>query len=158
VTGRVSLMGTIKATTAIAFMLATALLSIPISSAFALDTKLADAKQVDTQLAKMLDEISKAQASDEYEKLESRNRALSINDGALKKHQFFQAGKKLLDSISFAFGPYGDGTEFEITKDKKILKVPVIKAPGKDEPGSGTPTGKFLNYYFDGSKFVFRKN
>lgn len=84
--------------------------------------------------------------------------AYTISNGQLKKHPFFQAGKKLLDSISFAFGEYTDTTAFEISKDKKMLKVPEIKAAKPDEAGSGTATGKYLNYYFDGSKYVFKKN
>jgi hypothetical protein len=84
--------------------------------------------------------------------------AYTINDGELKKHTFFQAGKKQLDSISFGFGEYADGTEFELSSDKKVLKVPLIKPAAPDAPGSGTATGKFLNYYFDGSKYVFKKN
>ncbi|MBX9693227.1 MAG: hypothetical protein K2Z81_12635, partial [Cyanobacteria bacterium] len=83
--------------------------------------------------------------------------AYVIKNGKLTKYPFFQAGKKLLDSISFGFGEYGDGTEFELSKDLKTLKVPVIKGPADSEPGSGTATGKFLTYSFDGSKFVFKK-
>ncbi|HNN62208.1 MAG TPA: hypothetical protein PKH78_04170 [Candidatus Obscuribacter sp.] len=84
-------------------------------------------------------------------------KAYTITGGALKKHTFFQAGKLLLSEISFDFAEYEDGTEFELSKDKKTLKVPLIKPAAKDSPGSGKATGKFLNYYFDGYHFIFKK-
>lgn len=83
-------------------------------------------------------------------------RSYVITNGKLSKYPFFQAGKKLLDEISFEFAEYVDGTEFELSKDKKALKVPLIKPPSADSAGSGTATGKFLTYYFNGSKFVFK--
>jgi len=84
-------------------------------------------------------------------------KAYTITGGALKKHTFFQAGKQLLSEISFDFAEYEDGTEFEFSKDKRTLKVPLIKPAAKDSPGSGKATGKFLNYYFDGYHFIFKK-
>lgn len=85
-------------------------------------------------------------------------RAYIIAGKYLTNYPFFQpASKKMLNSISFDFAEYGDGTEFELSADKKTLKVPLIKPAAKDSPGSGTATGKFLNYYFDGNKFVFGK-
>lgn len=84
-------------------------------------------------------------------------KAYTITGGKLKEHQFFQAGKRLMTEISFEFAEYEDGTEFEFSKDRKMLKVPLIKPAEKDSPGSGKATGNFLNYYFDGSRFVFKK-
>ncbi len=63
----------------------------------------------------------------------------------------------MLNSISFDFADYVDGTEFKLSEDKKTLSVPLIKAAGPDSPGSGTATGKYLTYSFDGSKFVFKR-
>lgn len=83
--------------------------------------------------------------------------AYGIDNGRLSKVQFFQAGKKMLKQIDFDFAEYGDGTEFKLSADKKTLQVPLIKAAGPDSPGSGTATGKYLTYVFDGSKFVFKK-
>lgn len=82
--------------------------------------------------------------------------AYVIANGKLSTYPFFQAGQKLLKKISFEFAEYTDGTEFELSDDKKTLKVPLIKPAPADYPGSGSATGKFLNYCFNGSRFVFK--
>ena len=84
-------------------------------------------------------------------------KAYVITNGKLTKYPFFQAGTKNLDSISFDFDEYGDATQFELSKDQKTLKIPIIKPAGKDAPGSGHATGKYLTYLFNGTKFVFTK-
>ncbi len=83
--------------------------------------------------------------------------AFVISNGKLSEHPFFQAKKKMLSTISFAFGEYGDTTEFVLSPDKKTLKVPLIKPAPKNAPGSGSATGKYLTYTFDGTKFVFKR-
>ncbi len=80
--------------------------------------------------------------------------AYVVANGKLVEYPFFQTSKKLLKSINFGFGEYTDATEFVLSKDKKSLKVPLIK-PTPDETGAAT--GKYLNYVFDGNRFVFKK-
>lgn len=83
--------------------------------------------------------------------------AYTIAGGKLKRFSFFKTTKKMLDSISFDFAEYTDGTEFVLSTDKKSLRVPLIKPAASDSPGSGTATGKYLNYVFNGTCFVFKK-
>ncbi len=80
--------------------------------------------------------------------------AYVVASGKLVEYPFFQTTKKLLKSINFGFGEYTDATEFVLSKDKKSLKVPLIK-PTPDETGAAT--GKYLTYVFDGNRFVFKK-
>ena len=80
--------------------------------------------------------------------------AYMIANGNLIEYPFFQASKKLLNSISFGFGEYSDEAEIKLSPDKKTLKIPIIK---KTEDETGSATGKYLNYVFNGSRFVFKK-
>lgn len=80
--------------------------------------------------------------------------AYMVASGKLVEYPFFKTSKKTLKSINFGFGEYTDATEFVLSPDKKTLKVPLIK-PTPDETGAAT--GKYLNYAFDGSHFVFKK-
>lgn len=80
--------------------------------------------------------------------------AYTIANGKLIEYPFFQTSKKLLKSINFGFGEYSDEAEIKLSSDKKTLKIPVIK-PTEDDTGSAT--GKYLNYVFNGTRFVFKK-
>jgi hypothetical protein len=80
--------------------------------------------------------------------------AYTIANGKLIEYPFFQASKKLLKSINFGFGEYSDEAEIKLSSDKKTLKIPVIK---KSEDDTGPATGKYLNYVFNGTRFVFKK-
>lgn len=80
-------------------------------------------------------------------------RAYVIANGKLTAYPFFQTTKKVLDSISYEFSGYDPETELDLSNDMKTLKIPLIKAA----PGSytGKATGKYLNYYFNGFRFIY---
>lgn len=80
--------------------------------------------------------------------------AYILANGKLIEYPFFQTSKKLLKSINFGFGEYSDEAEIKLSSDKKTLKIPVIK---KSEDDTGPATGKYLNYVFNGNRFVFKK-
>lgn len=82
--------------------------------------------------------------------------AYVIANGKLTKYPFFQTKKRILNAISFAFGEYDERACFELSRDKKTLKVPLIKEPPEDSPSSGIVTGKYLTYSFNGSKYVYQ--
>ncbi len=79
--------------------------------------------------------------------------ANSIIEDKLKPTPFFYTKTKQLNSISYTVSSAEYNPESELirlTNKGQTLQIPVITTDGQ-------PTGKFLTYHFDGTKFVFGK-
>ncbi len=75
--------------------------------------------------------------------------AYSIEDNKLVKTPFFKTTKSLLDSISCYFHAQESSTSIGLADKNSTLKIPLLNS-------AGVPTGKYLNYKFDGHKFVYK--
>lgn len=77
-----------------------------------------------------------------------------ITNGKLAKFPLFQTPKKTLDTIEHPWVGYKPGEVIELSPDKQTLRIPLIKTDAGD---ISKATGKFLDYYFNGSRYVFGK-
>ena len=77
--------------------------------------------------------------------------AVEIVNGKLVPAKIFKTTTKLLDEISCAVhAGYGEeGQEISLTENGKKLLIPLLKQ-------DGSPTGKYLNYFFDGNLFIYK--
>src|SRR5208283_3559851 len=83
-----------------------------------------------------------------------RIEAYVISNGKLTKFPLFQTPKETLDTIEHPWVGYEPGEVIELSRDKQTLRIPLITT---DKGDNSRATGKFLEYHFNGSRYVFGK-